>query len=74
MNISDVNHLVQSIAFAGLTLISDNLFEIIGATGVIINIIFVIKSYYDKKATRMLQNKLLREKLKKETELSSSES
>lgn len=74
MNISDVNHLVQSIAFAGLTLISDNLFEIIGATGVIINIIFVIKSYYDKKATRMLQNKLLREKLKKETELSSNES
>lgn len=73
MNISDVNHLVQSIAFAGLTLISDNLFEIIGATGVIINIIFVIKSYYDKKATRILQNKLLREKLKNEEALSSSE-
>ncbi len=73
MNISDVNHLVQSIAFAGLTLISDNLFEIIGATGVIINIIFVIKSYYDKKATRILQNKLLREKLKNEEALSSNE-
>jgi len=73
VNISDVNHLVQSIAFAGLTLISDNLFEIIGATGVIINIIFVIKSYYDKKATRILQNKLLREKLKNEEALSSSE-
>ena len=73
MNISDVNHLVQSIAFAGLTLISDNLFEIIGATGVIINIIFVIKSYHDKKATRILQNKLLREKLKNEEALSSSE-
>ena len=73
MNISDVNHLVQSIAFAGLTLISDNLFEIIGATGVIINIIFVIKSYYDKKATRILQNKLLREKLKNEEALSNRE-
>ena len=61
------------IAFASLTWISDNFFEFVGMVGVIINIIFVIKSYYDKKATRMLQNKLLREKLKNEEALSSSE-
>ena len=73
MSISEVNHFSQMIAFASLTWISDNFFEFVGMVGVIINIIFVIKSYYDKKATRMLQNKLLREKLKNEEALSSSE-
>ena len=52
MNISvqDVNHAASGFGFAALTFISDNLFEVIGAIGVLVNIVFVVRSHYLKKA------------------------
>lgn len=49
MNIQDVNHAIQTTFFAGATILTDNVFEIIGAAGVIINLAFVYKSHVAKK-------------------------
>ena len=70
MNIHEVNHTIQTMFFAGATMLTDNLFEIIGAAGVIINLAFVYKSYKENKhiknideANKLLEQKILRNKL-----------
>ena len=70
MNIHEVNHTIQTMFFAGATMLTDNLFEIIGAAGVIINLAFVYKSYAENKhiksidiANKLLEQKILKNKL-----------
>lgn len=65
MNIHEVNQFAATVISAGIALISDNVFEIIGAAGVIINLMFVWKSYIDKKRLNSIEsaNKLLEQKI-----------
>ena len=65
MNIHEVNQFAATLISAGVAVISDNVFEIIGAAGVIINLMFVWKSYIDKKRLNGIEsdNKLLEQKI-----------
>lgn len=69
MNIQDVNHAIQTTFLAGMTVLTDNVFEIIGAVGVIVNLAFVYKSHLDKKKLNKMEAKkitLEQELLKKQ--------
>lgn len=70
MTYQDLNHGGQSIFFFGLTWIGENIFEIIGAIGVIVNIAFVVRSRIDKKRLHkaqleklMLEHELLKKQI-----------
>lgn len=67
MNIQDVNHGIQTTFLAGMTVLTDNVFEIIGAVGVIVNLAFVYKSYLERRALNKIeaQNKTLEQELLK---------
>lgn len=67
MSIQDANHWAVTTFFAGMTAVSDNIFEIIGAVGVIVNLAFVAKSFLSKKKVDALdtENKLLEQELLK---------
>ena len=65
MNIHDVNQGIQTSFLAGMTILTDNVFEIIGAVGVVVNLAFVYKSYLDRKAINRIdaENKNLEQEL-----------
>ena len=65
MNIQEVNHVIQTAFFAGATILTDNVFEIIGAAGVVINLAFVYKSYMAKQRLDKIEseNKALEKEL-----------
>ena len=70
MTWQEINHGGQSIFFFGLTWIGENIFELIGAIGVLVNIAFVIKGWVEKKRinkidteNKLLENKILKKKL-----------
>ena len=49
ITVQDVNHGAQTFLFGAMTWIGDNIFEVIGAIGIIVNLMFVARSYYDKR-------------------------
>ena len=65
MNIQDVNHGIQTFFLAGVTVLSDSVFEIIGALGVIVNLVFVYNAHVDKKKINKVdaKNKELEQEL-----------
>jgi len=65
VNIQDVNHAIQTAFFAGATILTDNVFEIIGAIGVILNLAFVYQSYSERKKLNRIEseNKALEKKI-----------
>lgn len=69
MTWQDINHGAQSIFFFGLTWIGENIFELIGAVGVLVNIAFVIKGWVEKKKINKIdiENKLLQQEVLRKT-------
>ena len=67
MTWQDINHGAQSIFFLGLTWIGENIFEVIGAIGVLVNIAFVVKGWIEKKRINKIdiENKLLEQQVLK---------
>lgn len=65
MTWQDINHSAQSIFFLGLTWIGENIFEVIGAVGVLVNIAFVVKGWIEKKRINKIEieNKLLEQEV-----------
>ena len=63
-----VNHLAQAGGFAALTWITDNVFQIVGAVGVLVNIYFVVRSYQQKKRQSEEEIRLMQERYRMEEE------
>ena len=53
ITVQDVNHGAQTFLFGAMTWIGDNVFEVIGAVGIIANLFVVIRSHIQKQ--RMAQ-------------------
>jgi hypothetical protein len=72
MTWQNINHGAQSIFFFGLTWIGENIFELIGALGVLVNIVFVVKSRIEQNKinkidieNKILEQEVLRRKLER---------
>lgn len=63
-----VNHMAQMGGFATLTWITDNVFQIVGAVGVLVNIYFVVRSYHQKKRQSEEEIRLMQERHRMEEE------
>lgn len=65
MTWQNINHGAQSIFFFGLTWIGENIFELIGALGVLVNIVFVVKSRIEQNKINKIdiENKILEQEV-----------
>lgn len=69
ITVQDVNHVAQALMFGAMTWIGDNIFEVIGAIGIIANLTFVARSYYDKRRAAKEEERRAMERHEYEMEL-----